>query len=136
MTGDTGRAIARAAYGLVGSPFRLHGRDPATGIDCAGLVLVALERGAGIRIELAGYGLRNSSIDACVHSAGFPGLTFAQGPPQAGDIVLVKPGPAQWHLLVASGNGGFIHAHAGLRKVVRVQGPLPWRTQMQWRIIT
>ena len=30
------QALAEAAAALVGSRFRLHGRDPATGLDCIG----------------------------------------------------------------------------------------------------
>ena len=37
-------ALAEAALGLLGVPFRLHGRDPATGLDCVGLVAEALRR--------------------------------------------------------------------------------------------
>ena len=38
--GDT--ALARAAAGCLGVRFRLHGRDPATGLDCLGLLGAAL----------------------------------------------------------------------------------------------
>ena len=33
-----------AARGLVGAPFEMGGRDPARGIDCAGLVVYAAAR--------------------------------------------------------------------------------------------
>ncbi len=34
--------LAAAALNLIGTPFRLHGRDPATGLDCVGLVAEAM----------------------------------------------------------------------------------------------
>ena len=50
-----------------------------------------------------------------------------------GDLILARPGPAQHHLLVASGPDRFIHAHAGLRRVVAMPGPLPWPVLHRWR---
>jgi cell wall-associated NlpC family hydrolase len=34
--------LATAAETLVGSRFRLHGRDPETGLDCVGVVAAAM----------------------------------------------------------------------------------------------
>ena len=47
-------ALAIAAGELVGSPFRLQGRDPAHGLDCIGLVLVSLAR-IGIELHENGW---------------------------------------------------------------------------------
>jgi hypothetical protein len=56
MTGDELAAQARA---LVGAPFRLHGRDPETGLDCLGVLAAALAA-CGISARLPnGYVLRN-----------------------------------------------------------------------------
>ena len=38
----SGNALAHAAEGFVGASFRLHGRDPIIGLDCVGLVLLAM----------------------------------------------------------------------------------------------
>ena len=38
----SGEALACAAESYIGARFRLHGRDPVTGFDCLGLVLVAM----------------------------------------------------------------------------------------------
>ena len=43
-------ALAAAARDLVGTPFRLQGREPASGLDCIGVVIVSL---AQVGIELA-----------------------------------------------------------------------------------
>ena len=51
----SGRALALAAESYVGASFRLHGRDPITGFDCLGLVLVALaEIGRPVRVIATG----------------------------------------------------------------------------------
>jgi cell wall-associated NlpC family hydrolase len=129
-----GNALAEAALALVGRPFRLHGRDPATGLDCIGLVAVALQRTGHPALAPAGYRLRNPDIDAWLQFAGAAGLRPAHGPARPGDVLLVAPGPWQHHLLVAGQRGHFIHAHAGLGRVVEMPGPLPWPTVRHWRI--
>ncbi|AKM08127.1 hypothetical protein [Pelagerythrobacter marensis] len=133
MTDNTGAAVARAAEALVGVPFRLHGRDPRIGLDCIGLVAAAL-RGAGRKVDPpAGYGLRNrdpADPDAIARRCA---LLPARGPVRGGDILMVRPGPAQMHLLVCAGPDRFIHAHAGLRRVVAMPGPMPWPILRQWR---
>ncbi|MEO8723144.1 MAG: peptidoglycan endopeptidase, partial [Sphingobium sp.] len=57
--------IVSAAQALVGAPFRLHGRSAETGIDCIGLVVLALER-AGCRIVAAApeaYSIRGGTLE-------------------------------------------------------------------------
>ena len=129
----TGAELAVAAEALVGAPFRLHGRDAATGLDCVGVVVAALRAHADRVVEPQGYGLRNRSVAPLLDLAEANGLVEAQGATGPGDILLVRPGPGQHHLLIAT-RAGFIHAHAGLRRVVAQPGPLPWPVQRRWRI--
>ena len=84
----------------------------------------------------AGYGLRNRDIAAALAFAPGAGLVEVAGEPAPGDVLLVCPGPAQHHLLIAGRGGGFIHAHAGLRRVVATPGPLPWPVERRWRLET
>lgn len=125
----SGPTVALAAEALIGAPFRLHGRDPATGLDCVGLVAAAL----GARGPL-GYHLRNRDISALLAFAPAAGLIDADGPVEPGDVLLAHSGPAQHHLLIADTRGGFVHAHAGLRRVVATRAPLPWPTERHWRL--
>ena len=125
-------AFAEAAEALLGAPFRLGGRDPATGIDCVGLVACAL----GGAEAPQGYGLRNGAIDRHLALAARAGFAPASGPVERGALVLTVPGPAQHHLLVALGSSRFVHAHAGLRRVVLQSGPLPWPERARWRLAT
>ncbi|WP_234024915.1 hypothetical protein [Tsuneonella amylolytica] len=115
-------------------PFRLHGRDPATGLDCVGVVAAAFAA-CGTRPHVPhGYGLRNRSVGALLELAGAAGLADASGEDAVGDILLVRPGPAQHHLLVALSGERYVHAHAGLRRVVIQPGPLPWPVERRWRL--
>jgi len=129
-----GEQLANAATACIGAPFRLHGRDPRFGLDCVGLVFVCL-LAIGRRPEFAsGYGLRNASPEALLAYAQVNGLVAAQDTILPGDILLVRPGPAQQHLLIASSANSFIHAHAGLKRVVSMPGPLPWPVGSCWRL--
>jgi cell wall-associated NlpC family hydrolase len=127
--------LAREAEALVGSPFRLHGRDPATGLDCLGLLSAAMAR-AGRPITLpTGYPLRIIQLGAWMPDPASCGLRPARGRFAPGDVVLLQPGSVQFHLAIADPNLGWVHAHAGLRKVVR-DAALPSGVIIHhWRLI-
>jgi cell wall-associated NlpC family hydrolase len=127
-------ALAAAAEALIGTPFRLHGRDPARGLDCVGLVTAALEGAGRSPRAPAGYRLRQLDPSGHLGAAGLSGLGAASGPIAPGDVLLVQAGAAQCHLLVASRRGGFVHAHAGLRRVVHSPAPLDWPVLRHWRL--
>ncbi|PCD01968.1 hypothetical protein COC42_10745 [Sphingomonas spermidinifaciens] len=114
-----GLAAAGAARALVGARFRLHGRDPATGLDCVGVAACALGR------KVPGdYALRTGDADRAASRIAAAGLArVAAGRP--GDVVLMRVGPAQLHLGVLI-EGGMVHADAGLRRVVERPGPPGW----------
>ena len=119
-------AIEAAARALVGCRFRLHGRDPSTGLDCVGVVACA----TGVEAP-RGYALRGGSVDAV--SAALADLGFsAVNEAQAGDVLLMRAGPAQLHLAVRTCNG-FVHADAGLRRVVERPGAPDWEVLRVWR---
>ncbi|SFF74006.1 hypothetical protein SAMN05518801_101117 [Novosphingobium sp. CF614] len=134
MTGAlTGAALAEAARALVGVPFRLHGRDPALGLDCIGVLEAACSaRGLTVRLP-GGYALRGRRLPPVAGIAARLGLREAAGPIEAGDVVMVRPGPCQHHLAIATAPDRFVHAHAGLRRVV--EGPIPadWPVAGHWR---
>ena len=122
--------FAARAEALVGTPFRLHGRELEHGLDCVGLVSLAL----GGSPAPTGYGLRNSSIERHLAFVARSGFHAAAGAPIRGDLLLVDPDPAQHHLLIAAGRGRFIHAHAGLRRVAIHEGALGWPIAGHWRL--
>lgn len=115
----TGAALAAAALALVGTPFRLNGRDPAHGLDCLGVLEVGLAAcGHSVRLPV-GYRLHLTRLDDWLPRPASLGLIPAAGPVQPGDVLLLCPGPAQVHLVIAGQDHDFIHAHAGLRRTVR-----------------
>lgn len=134
MNAARGLELAAAASSLVGTPYRLHGREPESGLDCVGLVLAALTLLGRSPQAISGYGLRNLDHTRFVPLFGKVGFVPSCGPIVPGDLLQVQPGPAQVHLLIANCAGGFVHAHAGLRRVVVTPGPLAWPLLAHWRL--
>ena len=126
--------LAHEAEALVGTPFRLHGRDPATGLDCIGLLGAAMA-GAGMPIILpTGYSLRLRDLAQWLPEPAALGFAETCGTAEPGDVIMLQPGPAQFHLAIADRQLGWVHAHAGLRRVVRdVQLPAGTITA-HWRL--
>ncbi|WP_435418956.1 peptidoglycan endopeptidase [Parerythrobacter aurantius] len=131
---EVGERIADHARALIGTRFRLHGRDCATGLDCVGVVLACLEAAGRPLSFPAAYGLRNADIAPWLALVEGIEVPCATRPPLGGDILLVRPGPAQHHLLVALGSHSFVHAHASLRRVVETPFPAPWPLLRHWRL--
>jgi cell wall-associated NlpC family hydrolase len=127
--------VAKAAEALVGCPFRLHGRDPQTGLDCIGL-LQAVFRSLGIAADLpSGYSLRTSRWPGMGGVATDLGFDLANGGIEPGDICLFQPSPAQLHFAIAAnGRDRFVEAHAGLRRVVLSPGLYPHALLRHWRL--
>lgn len=130
----SGLALAEAAEALVGTKFRLHGRDPATGLDCVGLLGAALtEIGRPVTLP-NGYPLRATSVDALLPDPAALGFAEASGAIVPGDVLLLGLGACQFHLAIAARGGGHVHAHAGLHRVVLSPPPLPAAPVRHWRL--
>ena len=113
-----GERLAEAGRGLVGCRFRLHGRDPDTGLDCVGVLAVAMAR-AGFRADWPlDYALRSQGLVKAVSMAGDWGFAPVNGARWPGDVMMIRVGPCQSHLVLCEQGGAVIHAHAGLRRVV------------------
>lgn len=124
--------VALSAQALVGVPFRMHGRESETGLDCVGLVGAALA-GAGYPIDLPlGYGLRNRTIESYLAIALATGLRTAALPGGRGSAVLFHIGRAQHHLAISLGGNRLVHAHAGLRRVVESDADPAWTPVRAW----
>lgn len=121
-------AIEKAARALIGSKFRLHGRDPATGLDCVGVAVIAT---GAIGFDRNGYAMRGGSAVHWAEMLDAAGARITL--PQPGDIALVEPGPAQFHLAVLTATG-FVHADAARRRVEERPGMLAWPVIGYWRI--
>ncbi|WP_271078926.1 hypothetical protein [Aurantiacibacter sp. MUD61] len=55
------------------------------------------------------------------------------GEERAGDLVLMKPSAGQFHLALVSLDHQLIHAHAGLRRVVKTPQVPAQRELGRWR---
>jgi cell wall-associated NlpC family hydrolase len=126
--------LADAALQLVGARFRLAGRDPATGLDCVGLLICSLRSVGCVPVAPEGYRLRNTDPARWFACAVESGLVAVEGPIQPGDVILLRPGPGQQHVVIAEGDGIFIHAHAGLGRVVRQPITLSNDIIAHWRL--
>ncbi len=93
-----------------------------------GLVALALARTAGIP---TGYALRGGSVEGHVATIRALRLTKRRGEPRAGDVLLMQPGPQQFHLGLWTGES-LIHADAQLRRVVERPGVPPWPVVAAW----
>lgn len=126
--------LGQAATKLVGCRFRLHGLDPASGLDCVGLVHASLAA-IGLRpIPPRGYGLRNIAIDQWLEFAARSGLTPAEGAPGTDEVLLANLGFGQHHLMISTGPSEVVHAHAGLARVVRQPRDPAMRILARWQV--
>ena len=120
--------IVVRALGCIGVPFRPQGRDPAFGLDCVGLIAWAGRVPAAA--VPARYALRGGSVAGVAAALDAAGLCrIAQASP--GDVMLAEAGPWQFHLLLRTADG-FVHADAGIRRVVAVPGDVPWPVRGVW----
>lgn len=131
-----GQQLATAASTFIGVRFQLRGRDPRVGVDCVGLVVCSLHAIGYPSIAPTGYSLRNSDHSRWISYAKAAGLELVHDQIKAGDILLIAPGPGQQHLVIVESPTSIIHAHAGLRKVVRQPMDQGGRTQAHWRLST
>lgn len=135
MDPSDGERLGRAALDLVGAPFRMHGRDPATGIDCVGVAVAALAM-IGRPVALPDdYRLRGGCLSRFDHWAAGCGLAAvpSQGRAGTGDVLLCAAAPQQFHVMIDAGTV-LVHAHAGLRQVVAVPPPAVWPMLRRWRL--
>ena len=124
-------AVADAALSAVGVRFRLHGREPATGLDCIGLAALALRAGGYAGAVPTGYALRGGDAAAAgaLLDAGLERVDAAK----PGDLLLMRTGPGQLHCGIWT-DAGLVHADAGLRRVVVRPGAVPWAVVGAWRV--
>ena len=119
-------AVVARARECVGVRFRPQGRG-RDGLDCIGLVAVSL----GLEQVRADYALRGGSPEALAEGLRAAGLRPVQGP-AAGDVLVMRAGPAQLHLGIWTGDG-LVHADVALRRVAERPGQAPWPVISAWR---
>jgi hypothetical protein len=126
-----GVEIAARACAVVGTRFRPQGRTAREGVDCVGVAAFA----CGIPGERVprDYALRGEALAEIENRLEDLGCRRVEGHSlELGDIALCRPGPAQYHMVVIA-PFGFVHADAGLRRVVQRPYPIPWTLVSAWR---
>lgn len=127
MTADD---IIRAARAVIGTRFRHQGRDPAKGLDCAGLI-VHVARVLGMAHDdmavyprLPGGSMLEFALD------GQPGLVPVKGWPRHGDVLLMRFGGDPQHLALLTADNTIVHAWAIARKVCEHGLTDEWRRRI------
>lgn len=133
MPDNVGTRIAARAISQIGAPFRLHGRSMDGGFDCIGVVADALSHVGFSGVVPTEYTLRGEFESQLFKFFGQTAFT-AVSSLLPGDVVAVRTAPRQLHLMIMT-DDGFVHAHAGLRRVVLTLQPLPWPILGQWRCV-
>ena len=122
-----GEIIAARARRCVGARFRPQGRDCANRLYCIGVAAFALAL-SGVR---ANYRLRGGSAKELVSELKAARLRSVDTV-SIGDVLVMRAGPEQLHLGIAT-EIGFVHAHAGLGRVVETPGSPEWPVLSVWR---
>lgn len=113
---------AARARALVGTPFRLQGRGVG-GVDCVGVAVATFGLVAeAVRSNYHMRGDHEAEVRAFL-AHDFRRVRGSQLRP--GDLMLMRVASDQLHLGVRTA-AGFVHAHAGLRRVVETPGLPDW----------
>lgn len=131
---ERGQELADAAQALLGTSFKLHGRDPKRGIDCVGLVLCSLRIIGRHPVAPPAYALRNTGIEHLLPTISANGFAQSMDSQLPGDLIIVRPAVSQFHIAIAASDQHIIHAHAGLRRVVRSPQPADLSIVCRWRL--
>ena len=128
----TGDAIAVRAMTQIGTPFRVHGRTPDIALDCVGLVAFAIGAGGVIK----DYSLQGVKLEFILSYMDSIGLCFLDRATRIcdGDVAIAACSAQQFHLMIRAADG-WVHSHAGLRKVVHTPGASPWPIVAMRRMI-
>ena len=113
---------AERARALVGTRFRPQGRGEQ-GLDCVGVVLATFHMPAGSTrtdYRLNGDHMREIREQLAAHFRRVPKNRLREG-----DVMLLAAGQRQMHLAIKT-RAGFVHAHAGIRRVVETPGEPQW----------
>jgi len=117
---------------MVGVPFRPQGCDPATGLDCVGLVWAAYAAAGRRLVRPVGYPLRGWSRER-IEAALAAEFCRVDDHVRGGDVALIAHPARQYHLALL-GPETFIHAHAGLRRVAETPLDAATRAAARWRL--
>ena len=115
---------------LVGTRFRVQGRDSRTGLDCAGLAITTFRLPpAQFRSDYRLRGDHRQELDNALERD-FRRVPRTQSRP--GDLLMLAVARDQLHLAIKT-DAGFVHADARHGKVVETPGDPRWKTVAVYR---
>jgi len=117
-----------AARACIGTPFHHQGRKPGVGLDCIGLVIVALSA-AGIPVrDRADYGRRpdGKSLIAALEDHGARKSSAIE----AGSILVFRYDGQPQHVALATGADSMIHSFAPAGEVVETTIGDYWKRRL------
>ncbi len=121
--------VVDRAQGLIGTRFRAQGREPALGLDCLGLAMLAYGvEASAIRRDYRLSGDHKRELMAGLAS-GFRRVARTQV--RSGDLLLIRIAERQFHLAVRT-DAGFVHADVR-RGVVETPGAPVWPVAAVYR---
>jgi NlpC/P60 family putative phage cell wall peptidase len=124
---DSERMIV-AARACLGTPFHHQGRASGIGLDCIGLVIIALTA-AGIPVrDHTDYGCRpdGKSLVAALIDHGAESVDDIQ----AGDVLLFRYDQQPQHAALATGSDMMIHSFAPAGKVIETSIGDYWKRRL------
>ena len=121
-------AMLAAARACIGTPFHHQGRTAGIGLDCIGLIIIAL-RAAGILVrDRTDYGRRpdGKSLESALlaHGAEITDTVHA------GDVLLFRYDGQPQHVALATGETTMIHSFAPAGKAVETLIGDYWRRRL------
>ena len=126
-------ALVAAARACLGTPFHHQGRLPGIGLDCIGLIVVALRAVGWTVVDRCDYARRpdGSSLAAALMAHG----AVRVDTPLPGDVLLFAFDGQPQHVALLSAPDCIIHAYAPAGKVVEVGLNGSWRRRLvsAWR---
>lgn len=118
---------------MVGARFRLQGSDPATGLDCVGLVWAAYAAAGQRLVRPRDYPLRGWARARVEDGLAAAGFVLVDDEARVGDVALIALTAGQFHLGLI-GPASLVQAHAGLRRVVETPLGVDVRAAARWRL--
>jgi murein DD-endopeptidase / murein LD-carboxypeptidase len=129
MLDDFSHNFVAAARACVGVRFRLQGRDPASGLDCIGLVIWSA-RQCGLALpDAQDYVLTDNPMRLDVALRAAPILPVDPASLVAGDLVRLLSNGQPLHLAIC-GEGTLIHSDMRCRKVVEHRCTPDWHERI------
>ena len=110
------RELMRVAHHSIGTRYKWGGETPTQGFDCSGLMRYSYKQ-VGIKIPRTSAKQRNASRQ------------LSRSQLQPGDMIFFKIDKRTNHVGIYTGNGKFIHASSGSRRVKKEKLDTPYWNQ-------